>query len=749
MECLSSSLSFTEALLRFPHGKLHFRFEGEERREREEREEREEEEEERERDKRTPSAPQRKDLERDFFIIFFVRMSEEDRGERFLREQMEIAAFEMLDNEESESLNSEDDYSLSESLRLSEEDSLEFTSDEDFDDMEEDVLWGGDGSDVNIAQMIFQTNEPTQEQEEELWSYIQVLRQAEQVEQDRYDNDWSLNPKKISRRQERATNARGSSAAAACCPVKGSRGEVIKLQEEETEGREGREGEGEGNRESQYICSSFHHFQVADALHCDCYDGVNDELLIFKSKTIYLYTVPRSVETNLRAKKVAQLHLGISPYTMARSRDGEWIAVGGNCQVFLIMYNREEKTLEYAGIFVFRDQNNRADSWPMTNSVRFGMLKGKERLVATNQNGMIYIFNIPKREDVERCREEKREASELFGCTDFYNEHMDSMKDPLALTQNILVAPVSTWIEGLENCGSLDLARSLTYIANLQQSVSTNIIGPFPIAVNCGVPSPDGKWIAVVGDSSTVLICPVLLMCPVDKIDSEAESDEGPNLSQLIRLKLPTKGHTDVRKPFSQYCTWNASSTLIAASSDNGRYVCIWKSSDWKLLKVFDKCSRPCLPLQFVDGLDSILLWAEDVSSLVNVGNVNIESKKKDQTSLKLPERISKSQRKHFTNALNQVSGVHRDPIDGQRITGVASSQGYVYVATTELVSRHQVITEWSPENHSKFTRKFKEATREVLLGSYAGRNSHLMRLPESILMKVVGNAAFPTESWL
>ena len=121
-----------------------------------------------------------------------------------------------------------------------------------------------------------------------------------------------------------------------------------------------------------------------------------------------------------------------------------------------------------------------------------------------------------------------------------------------------------------------------------------------------------------------------------------------------------------------------------------------------------------------------------------------------------LPERINRNKRKEFTRALNHLSGLSRGLIDGQRITGLGTSASHadnvttVYTATTELVSRHRVLSSWTPENHDKFVgRKHRKAVRQVLLGAYSGgRQNYLKLLPEPILLKIIGLAAFPTEAW-
>ena len=112
---------------------------------------------------------------------------------------------------------------------------------------------------------------------------------------------------------------------------------------------------------------------------------------------------------------------------------------------------------------------------------------------------------------------------------------------------------------------------------------SSAVIGKFPIALNCAELSPDGKWLAVVGDSQMVFVCPMdkVLEGRVMRYRTSSSTSRGEVfMPHVIKLSLPskrTKSAGGVRfpdgvshRPFSQYCKWNSESSLLAATSDNG-----------------------------------------------------------------------------------------------------------------------------------------------------------------------------------
>ncbi|QDZ19646.1 hypothetical protein HOP50_03g21640 [Chloropicon primus] len=585
-----------------------------------------------------------------------------------------------------------------------------------------------------VVERVWGSNPPSfEEQQEEVYAYYTLLKQAHQT-------DESLS--------ERGTSKRllgGDS----CCVLDSGKGEAIVF------------GDGDASGTTRHINSSYDHCQVADSIICNCYDGVNDEIVVVKKRMMHLYTVSR---TSTVARKDADVYLGINPYTIARSANGECIVVGGDLHAMLFHYNREKRELKYSSILVF--QRNQASEFPMANYATFGKVGGKERLLLTNQNGNIYIFEVPSRGEIEERQAQGEDPSPLFMCTTFY----DNVWNPPQISNSRLESQVMTvgsssvqsWIQTVNSSPNRAPNAFEVYVSlsSAQKELRTNVVGKFPIALNCAVPSADSKWLAVVGDSQMVFVCPLDKIIQGHIMKYKATSTEV-YMPYVVRLKLPggkalahKLQHRPVARPYSQYCVWNDSSTLLAASSDNGNYVAVWSSSNWSLVKVFEyKKQGPCLSLRFVDGLDSSLLWAEDISESVSVGNVYCP-KKKDRTFLKLPDRMDRRKRKRLSQAFNNFGGgMTKDipPILGQRITGIGCTTGgnrtYVYTASTSQLSRHEVLRSWSPETHSKFTsKKFKKALLQVLLGA---RSSATLRLlPEPVLLKILSLAAFPAEAW-
>ena len=611
---------------------------------------------------------------------------------------------------------------------------------------EESAWWGPFEGDLSMwvhmmpppfVERVWGSSPPSfEEQEEEVYAYYTVLKQAHQT-------DESLS--------ERGTSKRlvgGDS----CCVLESGKGEAITV------------GDGETSATTRHITSSYDHCQVADSILCNCYDGVNDEIVVVKKRMMHLYTVSR---TSTVARKDADVYLGINPYTIARSANGECLVVGGDLHAMLFHYNREKRELKYSSILVF--QRNQRSEFPMANYATFGKVGGKERLLLTNQNGNIYIFEVPSRGEIEKRLAQGEDTSPLFMCTTFYDNvwnpphawsptQISNSRESQVMT--VGSTSVQSWIQTVNSSSNRAPNAFEVYVSLLsgQKELRTNVVGKFPIALNCAVPSADSKWLAVVGDSQMVFVCPLDKIMQGHIMKYKATATEV-YMPYVIRLKLPggkdlarKLQHRSEARPYSQYCVWNDSSTLLAASSDNGNYVAVWSSSNWSLVKVFDyKKQGPCLSLRFVDGLDSSLLWAEDISESVSLGNVYCP-KKKDRTFLKLPDRMDRKKRMRLSQAFNNFgAGMNIPPILGQRITGIACTTGddrtYVYTASTSQLSRHEVLRSWSPETHPKFTsKKFKKALVQVLLGA---RSSATLRLlPEPVLLRILSLAAFPTEAW-
>lgn len=561
---------------------------------------------------------------------------------------------------------------------------------------EEEAFWSALEGDLSSAmenpqflQRVWPGQPPSadgEERRDELYAYYTLLKQAHQMD------DFGMGGA--------TAGSRRLKGSASCCAMEASEGKAIKY-------RVGSAGSGDAQTTTdRHINSSYDHCQVADSLLCHNFDGgEDDEVIVMKKKTLQLFVVNR--KTGVAAKR-SEVFIGVNPYTLARSSCGECIAVGGDLQVMLFTCDRQTKQIEYSSILVFMKRSQFLSEFPMANSARFGKISGRERLLVTNQNGNIYVFEVPTKAAVDAACEEGRDASSLYVCTHLYNNEWSGARRLAGLrvpgraatapddeagpvqsgaqhqAEYVHSSSVASWEVALRHARGRSLNPHEVYVtlSSASRELITAVIGKFPIALNCAELSPDGKWLAVVGDSQMVFVCPMdkVLEGRVMRYRTSSSTSRGEVfMPHVIKLSLPskrTKSAGGVRfpdgvshRPFSQYCKWNSESSLLAATSDNGNYVAVWSSVNWSLLKVFDyKNQRPCLPLCFVAGLESTLLWAEDIADSVTVGNARAP-KRKDRAFLRLPERMDKRKRRLMAQAFNNIGGMPRDhaPIEGQR----------------------------------------------------------------------------------
>ena len=123
----------------------------------------------------------------------------------------------------------------------------------------------------------------------------------------------------------------------------------------------------------------------------------------------------------------------------------------------------------------------------MVNGIRFGLVGGRQRLVAADQSGWVYILEVPP-----PCHWEELWAA--LPCA--------SLGAASALWA---LRPV-TMLKALDALHSEDMVRAVQLKWVDAPVLSTAAVGPFPTPVNMATPSPDGAWIAVVGDSLEIYL---------------------------------------------------------------------------------------------------------------------------------------------------------------------------------------------------------------------------------------------------
>ena len=223
----------------------------------------------------------------------------------------------------------------------------------------------------------------------------------------------------------------------------------------------------------------------------------------------------------------------------------------------------------------------------MVNGVRFGIVAGKERLLAAEQSGKVYVFEIPP-EDTPI--EDVAQSMVCAGLGD---------PSPHWSMQSVVVFSV------VPNPFGSALKRRATVL-------STATIGTFGVPLNMAAASPDGKWIAVVGDHKKVHL--------LDQSNGFADRELSFEPLRFDYDFLDTD--LDVG---SQYCTWNSSSTLLAVTSDALHAVFVFSVPAGDLVMRVEGFIRSVLPVTFAPWSDNVLLLAEE-SKMVHVRVVDLES---------------------------------------------------------------------------------------------------------------------------
>jgi hypothetical protein len=111
------------------------------------------------------------------------------------------------------------------------------------------------------------------------------------------------------------------------------------------------------------------------------------------------------------------------------------------------------------------------------------------------------------------------------------------------------------------------------------------------VGLNIAQPSPDGNWVAVGADGIVLWVVP-----------------SGPDYT--TRMPLLLDPNLDLPEDYEpeitsgalgfQYCAWNSSSSLLAASSDALKFVGVWSIPDGQLLFSFTANQGEPLPLSFL-----------------------------------------------------------------------------------------------------------------------------------------------------
>ena len=220
----------------------------------------------------------------------------------------------------------------------------------------------------------------------------------------------------------------------------------------------------------------------------------------------------------------------------------------------------------------------------MVNGVRFGMVAGEERLLAAEQSGWVYVFDLAP-EDIDYVW-----INSYMMCSDL-GEPAPSWS----------MRPVQRFPPRLSELGVTLPRRAHTD--------ATAAIGPFGAPCNLAVPSPDGRWIAVCFDTQFIAL--------LDQADRFSRRD----LPFALAAEPAHELDPDVAVG-AQYIAWNSTSTLLAATSDVLHAVFVWDPATGDIVSRIEGLVRPCLPLAFAPWDDAVLVVAEE-TKLVHVWRVS------------------------------------------------------------------------------------------------------------------------------
>lgn len=514
--------------------------------------------------------------------------------------------------------------------------------------------------------------------------------------------------------------------------------------------------------EDASIKTSSSHFQTADSLLCQqvAPDGP-EELLVARDGKLQLFRVLEDGEAELMAKSPP---LGFGPYTLARSPDGTVLAAGGGnglLSVYWLDLGEAEVdqrmklmvSLEvggHPGESVHEDDSD--DDGPqvtgsgMVNSLRFGTVAGRLRLLIASQDRFVYVMNVPTAFTT---------ALPDLLCDDLHDERRAEYPQVPRASRRVEVGEIfpTADAEGM-------LIPNTAYP---RASRRTDVIGNFRWPVNCAVPSPDGQHIAVVGDGMEVWVC---------------HRDSGCYQARPTRLFFPQPPGRNVTSslPGCQYAAWNRASSYLAASSDSDKGVCVWDMRTGDLIATFfDMHRRPCLALQFVPWDDRTLVWCEE-KKYVHMADVELPdprlSHQKFTTDLPqagaptglaetaAPPTASNTVSVPFSGGTLHFTGGATAPLFLRpRITGLAvTAKGSMYISVEErAVLKRDLLSRWTVGRHRRFPRKFRGAVQALVMGASAapaGEESpdapacRLSSLPEAIFHGIIGRAAMPLAEW-
>jgi hypothetical protein len=346
----------------------------------------------------------------------------------------------------------------------------------------------------------------------------------------------------------------------------------------------------------------------------------------------------------------------------------------------------------------------------MVNGVRFGIVGGKERILAADQSGRVYIFETPPDDCV---------LTDMVQCM---------MCNEITLGDKLKIMPITAF-----NTHPTPLGASLVRKGRL---LHTATLGPFGCPLNLAVASPDGKWIAIVGDQQKLIL--------IDQNDGFS--------SQELSFEPKRFDHDflnpDIEEVGAQYCAWNASSTLLAVTSDALHALFVFSIPSKQLVMRVEGFVRTVMPVMFAPWNDRVVIFGEE-TKMIHVRT--IEPDAPGTVDINAREELADP---GLSSQLIRIPADPRRPKGGRRrITGMATTaQGDVLVSTKQgIMYRYLPADEWVPEKMSDWPVRFRESAQTFLqCAARQGDGEHgLTELPAPVMQLIIKYLAGKKTDWL
>ena len=278
--------------------------------------------------------------------------------------------------------------------------------------------------------------------------------------------------------------------------------------------------------------------------------------------------------------------------------------------------------------------------------------------------------------------------------------------------------------------------------------------------INCADASPDGRWLAAVGDREELFLIGgaqgYLHVSPATQ-----------------RLTLTLSGGPSLpafAQGGCQYVAWSGDCSLVAVSSDALHSAAVWavpadSSAPPQPLARFHDFDSPVLALAFLPASHHLAFIEEQ--SRLRIADIDAAG-----LSDGWDRPLSASNGRRFlagrgvqllrlTPQADDAPPMMWLPAPSQRTTGLCCAPGGVlYASLGRTIHEFTPLVKWSPATHSLFPPAFKAVVRLLLLAnrseqpqgecSEAGGPCLLAQLPLDLLLAdVVAKCALPQSAWL